>query len=118
VNTEVPAVTGKVTAAHLTRGAYLYVRQSSLKQVINNTESTQRQYALRHRAIALGWTDAQITVIDTDQGHSRPPSLAGMASPIWSPRSSWVEPGACAAWRSPAWHATTPTGTGCWRSAP
>jgi DNA invertase Pin-like site-specific DNA recombinase len=60
----------KVTAEHLRRDAYLYVRQSSLKQVANNTESTWRQYDLRGRAIALGWTDAQITVIDTDQGRS------------------------------------------------
>ena len=60
----------KVTAEHLRRDAYLYVRQSSLKQVANNTESTWRQYDLRGRAIALGCTDAQITVIDTDQGRS------------------------------------------------
>jgi len=61
---------GKVTAEHLRRGAYLYVRQSSLKQVVNNTESTFRQYDLRGRAVALGWTEEQITVIDTDQGRS------------------------------------------------
>lgn len=62
--------TGKVSADHLRRGAYLYVRQSSLKQVVNNTESTQRQYALRGRAVALGWEEDQITVIDSDQGRS------------------------------------------------
>ncbi|MET8184150.1 recombinase family protein, partial [Streptomyces sp. NPDC005336] len=65
-----PSGAGKVTADHLRRGAYLYVRQSSLKQVVNNTESTQRQYALRGRAVALGWGEGQITVIDTDQGQS------------------------------------------------
>jgi DNA invertase Pin-like site-specific DNA recombinase len=65
-----PSTSGKVTAEHLRRGAYLYVRQSSLKQVVNNTESTTRQYALRGRAVALGWNEAQITVIDTDQGRS------------------------------------------------
>ncbi|WP_248002751.1 recombinase family protein [Streptomyces sp. RLB1-33] len=62
--------TGKVTVDHLRRDAYLYVRQSSLKQVVNNSESTQRQYALRGRAVALGWTDSQIIVIDSDQGRS------------------------------------------------
>ncbi|MEU6070518.1 recombinase family protein [Streptomyces sp. NPDC047082] len=62
--------TGKVTAEHLRRDAYLYVRQSSLKQVVNNSESTQRQYALRGRAVALGWEDSQIIVIDSDQGRS------------------------------------------------
>lgn len=61
---------GKVTADQLRRGAYLYVRQSSLKQVVNNTESTQRQYALRGRAVALGWSPDQVTVIDSDQGRS------------------------------------------------
>jgi hypothetical protein len=39
----------KITAAHLARNAYLYVRQSTLHQVIENTESTARQYALRER---------------------------------------------------------------------
>jgi len=60
----------KVTAAHLSRPALLYVRQSSLKQVIHNTESALRQYDLRGKAIALGWDSSQITVIDVDQGHS------------------------------------------------
>ncbi len=60
----------KVTAAHLSRRALLYIRQSSLKQVIHNTESAIRQYDLRGRAIALGWASDQITVIDIDQGHS------------------------------------------------
>jgi DNA invertase Pin-like site-specific DNA recombinase len=60
----------KVTAVHLSRPALLYVRQSSLKQVIHNTESAIRQYDLRGKAIALGWDASQITVIDTGQGHS------------------------------------------------
>ena len=60
----------KVSAAHLARTAYLYVRQSSLRQVMHNTESTERQYALRQRAVALGWPAEQIVVIDTDQGQS------------------------------------------------
>ena len=60
----------KVTAAHLSRRALLYIRQSSLKQVIHNTESAIRQYDLRGKAIALGWAADQITVIDIDQGHS------------------------------------------------
>ncbi len=60
----------KVNSSHLARTAYLYVRQSTLRQVINNTESATRQYALRQRAVALGWPAEQIVVIDTDQGHS------------------------------------------------
>src|SRR5436190_3619692 len=60
----------KVTAAHLSRRALLYVRQSSLKQVIHNTESALRQYDLRGKAVALGWRGDQVTVIDIDQGQS------------------------------------------------
>jgi DNA invertase Pin-like site-specific DNA recombinase len=60
----------KVTGAHLARTAYLYVRQSTLRQVLTNTESTARQYALRQKAIALGWPAEQIVTIDTDQGQS------------------------------------------------
>jgi len=65
-----PQAATKVTADHLRRGAYLYVRQSTLRQVLHNTTSTQRQYDLRGRAIALGWTAEQLIVIDTDQGQS------------------------------------------------
>ena len=60
----------KVTAAHLSRSALLYVRQSSLKQVLHNTESAVRQYDLRGKAIALGWDASQITVTGIDQGQS------------------------------------------------
>ena len=45
----------KVNAEHLKRDAYLYVRQSTLHQVVENTESTERQYALRGQAVKLGW---------------------------------------------------------------
>jgi DNA invertase Pin-like site-specific DNA recombinase len=60
----------KVQPHHLERGAYLYIRQSSMRQVIENVESAKRQYALRGRATALGWRDDQIIVIDSDQGES------------------------------------------------
>ena len=60
----------KVKASHLKRNAYLYVRQSTLRQVFENTESTQRQYALRQHAAALGWPMDRIIVIDTDLGQS------------------------------------------------
>jgi Resolvase, N terminal domain len=60
----------KVSAEHLARTAYLYVRQSTLRQIKDNTESTERQYALRQRAVQLGWPTEQIVVIDSDQGQS------------------------------------------------
>jgi DNA invertase Pin-like site-specific DNA recombinase len=60
----------KIQANHLRRNAYLYVRQSTLHQVFENTESTQRQYALRDRAVALGWPLERVIVIDNDLGQS------------------------------------------------
>jgi DNA invertase Pin-like site-specific DNA recombinase/F0F1-type ATP synthase membrane subunit b/b' len=60
----------KVSGEHLQRAAYLYIRQSTLRQVFENTESTQRQYALRRRAVTLGWPEERIVVIDEDQGQS------------------------------------------------
>ena len=60
----------KVTPRHLARTAYLYIRQSTIRQVVENSESTQRQYGLRQRAVALGWPPEQIIVIDTDLGQS------------------------------------------------
>jgi len=60
----------KVRESHLRRGAYLYIRQSTLHQVLNNTESGIRQYDLAKRALALGWKHDQVIVVDVDQGHS------------------------------------------------
>jgi DNA invertase Pin-like site-specific DNA recombinase len=60
----------KVQSQHLQRDAYLYIRQSSMRQVVENIESTKRQYALRARAVALGWPDDRVIVIDCDQGES------------------------------------------------
>jgi DNA invertase Pin-like site-specific DNA recombinase len=60
----------KVLAEHLQRAAYLYIRQSTLRQVLENTESTERQYALQQRAEVLGWPKDRIVVIDNDQGQS------------------------------------------------
>lgn len=60
----------KITPRHLERDVYLYVRQSTPRQVLENTESTQRQYALRDRAVALGWPLERIHVLDCDLGKS------------------------------------------------
>ena len=65
-----PSALQKITAQHLSRQAMLYVRQSTLHQVLENTESTARQYGLRERAIALGWEASRIVVIDQDLGQS------------------------------------------------
>lgn len=60
----------KVQAGHRLRNAYLYIRQSTPRQVLEHQESTQREYNLRQQALQLGWSDEQIVVIDTDLGQS------------------------------------------------
>jgi len=80
----------KIQPHHLERDAYLYIRQSSMRQVVENIESTKRQYALRTRATALGWPADRVVVIDSDQGES----------------------GASAAWREGFRHLVTDVGMG------
>src|SRR6516162_7120487 len=58
----------KITPDHLARGAFIYIRQSTVDQLANNHESRRRQYGLADRVRALGWTD--VTVIDDDLGRS------------------------------------------------
>lgn len=65
----------KVTREHLDRAAVLYVRHAAIRQPYEKTERLERQYVLRQRAIALGWTEDRIHVIDSDCGRS-----AGRAS--------------------------------------
>jgi DNA invertase Pin-like site-specific DNA recombinase len=60
----------KVTVEHLRREAFVYVRQSTSRQILENTESTRRQYALRDRAVALGWPIERVHTVDDDQGLS------------------------------------------------
>jgi DNA invertase Pin-like site-specific DNA recombinase len=63
-------VNDKIQLVHLERQATVYLRQSTLKQVYEHRESTARQYALKDRALALGWPVEKIDVIDEDLGHS------------------------------------------------
>jgi DNA invertase Pin-like site-specific DNA recombinase len=60
----------KIQATHLQRLAYVYVRQSSPRQVSQHQESQQLQYQLVQRAQAFGWRPEQVRVIDSDQGLS------------------------------------------------
>jgi DNA invertase Pin-like site-specific DNA recombinase len=71
VSERVPgAGSGKITAAHRRRDAVIYVRQSTLAQTQENTESLALQYELRRHAAELGWAEQQITVIDDDLARS------------------------------------------------
>ena len=94
----------KITHRHLRRQAYLYIRQSTLRQVVENTESTDRQYALRQRAVALGWPIEQVVVIDRDQ-------------PIRCPRTCWRKSGssvnADGACPRPVYHERPPSNVCC-----
>jgi len=60
----------KILATHWAKLAVVYVRQSSLQQVLENRASTARQYALHDYAVALGWPAARVLIIDEDQGQS------------------------------------------------
>ncbi len=61
---------GQLEASQLTRRAFVYVRQSTMAQVLHHQESTMMQYDLRQRALALGWAPEAIEVIDEDQARS------------------------------------------------
>jgi len=60
----------KINREHLIRKAFLYIRQSTTRQIHENAESTKRQYALREKLIMMGWDGNQIEVIDSDLGQS------------------------------------------------
>jgi DNA invertase Pin-like site-specific DNA recombinase len=66
----------KIMPRHLVRVAIVYLRQSSAAQVEHNRESTDRQYALVHKAGDLGWPADRIIVIDEDLGLSGSGSVA------------------------------------------
>jgi DNA invertase Pin-like site-specific DNA recombinase len=60
----------KITSQHLQKKAYVYVRQSTLGQVLHHQESTNRQYALKDKALSLGWNENLIQTLDGDLGMS------------------------------------------------
>lgn len=60
----------KISALHLERAAYVYVRQSTQKQVRDNRGSRGNQYALLERAVELGWHEERVRLVDDDQGVS------------------------------------------------
>jgi DNA invertase Pin-like site-specific DNA recombinase len=64
------AVPDKITTGHQERQAYVYVRQSTQKQVRENVPSRENQYALIEQAAALGWPRGRIRIIDDDLGRS------------------------------------------------
>ena len=75
----------KIRAFHRERLAVVYVRQSTVQQVLDHQESTRLQYGLVSRAQALGWATDRVLVIDEDLGKSGT-SAQGRASNGWSRR--------------------------------
>ena len=63
-------MTTQVTLSHRQKTAYVYVRQSTMGQVRNHQESTERQYALKDKAISLGWPATSMRILDGDLGIS------------------------------------------------
>ena len=89
----------KISRSHLDRVALAYVRQSSLAQVREHTESTARQYGLAESATALGWAAGSV------QGHRRRPGVSGRSTGgpdgfvILSPGCAWARSARRSAWR-------------------
>ncbi len=71
----------KVEDHHRQRPAYIYVRQSTMGQVRHHQESTERQYALKGKAVELGWDEANIRVLDRDLGIPEPAKGFGRLFP-------------------------------------
>jgi DNA invertase Pin-like site-specific DNA recombinase len=63
-------MTAKASSQQLQKTAYIYVRQSTMGQVRHHRESTERQYALKEKAMNLGWTENFVQVLDGDLGRS------------------------------------------------
>ena len=104
----------RIGADHLAREAIVYVRQSTIDQVINNVESRRRQYGLVERARQLGW--ANVSVIDDDLGRSG----SGVCRPGFEKLLAAIcegRVGAVVSTRLRAWPAMDGTGTRCWSSA-
>ncbi len=60
----------KIQAFHQQKMAFIYLRQSTMFQVLHNMESTNRQYALEEKALQMGWDHSRIRVLDADLGQS------------------------------------------------
>ena len=71
----------KITADHLGRGAFVYIRQSTADQLVHNLESRRRQYGLADRARQLGWSAVEVN--DDDLGRSEAASVGRVSSACW-----------------------------------
>ena len=104
----------KIKPEHLARKAIVYLRQSSERQVRQNKESQQLQYAVAERVRALGWK--QVEIINSDLGSSAGiASAQRKASSVSSAWWHWERSESSAAGNYRGYPAPTKTGVGCWR---
>jgi Resolvase, N terminal domain len=103
-----------VTRRHRQGKALIYIRQSTPQQVLSNQESLRLQYALRQRALGLGWPPDDVEVIDADLGLT---AAAAQHRPGFQELVARVTLGQVGLVLSPStgpgWRATAPTGTPC-----
>lgn len=104
----------KIGPAHLRREAWVYVRQSTMTQVRENTESLKRQYELVERAHRLGWPADRVRVIDDDLGCSGAEATARVGFQGLVAQWGWARSAWCWASKCPGWPVATPTGITCW----
>ena len=98
----------KITANHLDRAAFVYIRQSTADQLLNNPESRRRQYGLADRARQLGW--AAVEAIDDDLGRSGGGINRPASSACWQ-RSAKAASVPCSQSKRRGWLVTAATGT-------
>ena len=111
-------MTSKIADRHLSRQAYVYIRQSTMGQVRFNQESTERQYNLMTKAGGLGWKPDRIRILDRDLGQSGAATTNGRTSKSWSATWRWAELARSFPWRRRGWRDRTRTGIASSNSAP
>ena len=107
----------KIDERHLERLAVVYVRQSTVQQIMDHRESTNLQYGLVDRAIAMGWPRGASWSSTRTWASRQAAPRAGRDSQGWSRRSASTTWGSSWAWRCPVLRAPRRTGISCWRSA-
>lgn len=81
----------KILDRHLQRLAVVYVRQSTVQQMMDHRESTNLQYGLVNRAIAMGWPEGRVLLIDEDLGKSASSAEGREGSGRWIVRADEAE---------------------------
>src|SRR5436309_13011993 len=103
---------GKVKDQHTRKPAYIYLRQSTMAQVHYHQESTERQYALKDKALQLGWTPSMIRILDRDLGVSGSHMTGREDLRLSWPMYRWARSEGSSLSKPRAWLAPVPSGIG------